>query len=98
MPVFARRISLGVLATALTALVATSCSGLTGIPRTSPGASAGQSGGAPGSLLPPLSVTVTDVKYGLLAIRTMPGAQCDALLQISGGYYGDIPPGTLPQQ
>jgi hypothetical protein len=38
------------------------------------------------------------VKYGLLAVRTAPGARCDAFLQISGGYYGDIPPGTLPQQ
>ena len=87
------------LAAVLTALVAASCSGLTGsTPRNSPGTSGpGGSSGAPASLQT-ISVTVTDVKYGLLAVRTAPGARCDAFLQISGGYYGDIPPGTLPQQ
>lgn len=45
---------------------------------------------------PPLSVT--DVKYGLLSVRTAPGVRCNALLQIAGGYYGDIPPSTLPEQ
>jgi hypothetical protein len=86
------------LATALTALVVSSCSGQAGTqPGRSPGAS-GQPGGDPATSITTLSVTVTDVKYGLLAVRTAPGARCDAFLQISGGYYGDIPPGTLPQQ
>jgi hypothetical protein len=86
-----------VLASALAALVVTSCA-LTGPkPAASPGAS-GQPSGVPASLLATLSLTVTDVKYGLLAVRTAPGARCDAFLQISGGYYGDIPPGALPQQ
>jgi hypothetical protein len=83
------------LASALAVLVVTSCSS-TGKPGASPGAS-GQPSGASASLLT-LSLTVTDVKYGLLAVRTAPGARCDAFLQISGGYYGDIPPGSLPQQ
>jgi len=87
-----------VLVAALTALVVASCSA-TGTTGKSPGASGpGQPSGPAGSLQPTISVTVTDVKYGLLSVRTAPGARCDAFLQISGGYYGDIPPGTLPQQ
>lgn len=50
----------------------------------------------PGATLVPLSVT--DVKYGLLSVRTAPGVRCNASLQISGGFYGDIPPGSLPEQ
>ncbi len=38
------------------------------------------------------------MRYGLLSVRTAPGVRCNALLQIAGGYYGDIPPGTLPEQ
>jgi len=46
----------------------------------------------------PLPISVTDVKYGLLAARTAPGARCEATLQIASGVYGDAPPGTLPTQ
>lgn len=46
----------------------------------------------------PLPLSVTDVKYGLLSVRTAPGVRCNAFLQIAGGYYGDIPPGSLPEQ
>jgi hypothetical protein len=43
-------------------------------------------------------MSVTEVKYGLLSVRTAPGVRCNAFLQIAGGYYGDAPPGTLPEQ
>lgn len=46
----------------------------------------------------PLPLSVTEVKYGLLSIRTAPGVKCEASLRIAGGYYGDVPPGSLPEQ
>jgi hypothetical protein len=90
------------LASALTALLLAACSGPTGRSPSGPPRVSGEpgrsSGDATATPLPPLSVTVTDVKYGLLSVRTAPGARCNAYLQISGGYYGDIPPGTLLEQ
>jgi hypothetical protein len=83
----------------VTALLVTACSGPIGSsPSGAPGVTGepGQSSGA--TFPPPLAVTVTEVKYGLLSVRTAPGASCNAYLQISGGYYGDIPPGSLPEQ
>jgi hypothetical protein len=88
------------LAAALTALLLTACSGPTGgSPFGAPQVS-GEPGrsGATAAVPPTFSVTVTDAKYGLLSVRTAPGASCNAYLQISGGYYGDIPPGPLPAQ
>ena len=49
--------------------------------------------GAPAAA--PLPITVTDSKYGLLSVRTAPGARCQADLRIKAGTYGDAPPGTL---
>lgn len=46
----------------------------------------------------PLPISVTDAKYGLLAIRTAPGARCQADLRVAAGVYGDAPPGALPGQ
>jgi hypothetical protein len=43
-------------------------------------------------------LSVTDVKYGQLSLRTAPGARCKVSLQIAGGFYGDAPPGALPEQ
>jgi len=51
---------------------------------------------SPGITALPLSVT--EVKYGALSVRTAPGVRCSAFLQIAGGYYGDVPPGSLPEQ
>src|SRR5688500_1742362 len=44
---------------------------------------------------PPLPISVTDAKYGLLSVRTAPGARCQADLRITPGTYGDAPPTTL---
>ena len=68
-------------------------------PDASPGGSTSSPGAAsatPAITPPPLSVT--EVKYGFLSVRTAPGVRCNAILQIAGGYYGDIPPGSLPEQ
>jgi len=66
-------------------------------PGISPGASRpGALPASPGATVLPLSVT--EVKYGALSVRTAPGARCSVFLQIGGGYYGDTPPGTLPEQ
>jgi len=46
----------------------------------------------------PLPLSVAEVKYGALSVRTAPGVRCSAFLQIAGGYYGDAPPGSLPEQ
>ena len=43
----------------------------------------------------PLPISVTDAKYGLLSVRTIPGARCQADLRIAAGTYGDAPPGAL---
>ena len=66
-------------------------------PDASPGLSQpGAVPATPGATPPPINVT--EVKYGLLSVRTAPGVRCNAYLQIAGGYYGDAPPGTLPEQ
>lgn len=68
----------------------------------SPPSAPDPSGTAPGSLatpaITPVPISVTEVKYGLLSVRTVPGARCQANLRIASGYYGDAPPGTLPGQ
>ncbi len=46
----------------------------------------------------PLPISVTDAKYGLLSVRTVPGARCQASLRVAGGVYGDTPPDTLTGQ
>jgi hypothetical protein len=83
------------LLSALTALLVTACSGRS---PTAPRASGDAQPSAAATLPATISVTVTDAKYGLLSVRTSPGARCSAYLQISVGYYGDIPPGTLAEQ
>ncbi len=93
---FHRRSPGAVLASALAALVI-GCSSSPTAPDGSPGASSpGAFPATPATTRLPLSVT--DVRYGLLSVRTAPGVRCTAFLQISGGYYGDVPPGTLPEQ
>ena len=82
-----------VLASALLALLVTACAPS---PGTAPGASPSlaASPGRPAST--PLPISVTDAKYGLLSVRTAPGARCQADLRITAGTYGDVPPGALP--
>jgi hypothetical protein len=79
------------LATALLALVI-ACAPPSSGPDASPTAAASQPGGA---VTPPLPISVTDAKYGLLSVRTAPGARCQADLRITAGTYGDAPPTTL---
>ena len=82
------------IALALSALVVTACAPPPGAaPDASPTVAASQPG-APAST--PLPISVTDAKYGLLSVRTVPGARCEANLRITAGAYGDVPPGTLP--
>jgi len=83
------------LAAALAALIV-GCAAPT-TPDASPGI-----GASPGAVataaITPLPLSVTEVKYGALSLRTAPGVRCNAFLQIAGGYYGDAPPGSLPEQ
>jgi len=83
------------LAAALAALIV-GCAAPT-TPDASPGV-----GASPGAVataaITPLPLSVTEVKYGALSLRTAPGVRCNAFLQIAGGYYGDAPPGSLPEQ
>ena len=85
-----------VLLTTIVGLIA--CGTLPGAvaPTTSTGADAPGRPAAPATN--PLPISVIEVKYGLLTVRTAPGARCDATLQITSGVYGDAPPGTLPVQ
>ena len=68
---------------------------------TTPGASPGATS-SPGDIatpaITPLPLSVAEVKYGALSVLTAPGVHCSAFLQIAGGYYGDSPPGSLPEQ
>jgi hypothetical protein len=63
-----------------------------------PDASPGAPLSAPGAHATPLTISVTDAKYGQLSARTVPGARCEATLQVRAGVYGDAPPGTLGGQ
>ena len=67
-------------------------------PDGSPGASTSSPAAVPTAATTPLPLSVTEVKYGALSIRTAPGVRCNASLQIAGGYYGDVPPGSLAEQ
>lgn len=85
------------LAAALAALVV-GCAAPTA-PDASPGTGTSPSHGAAATpAITPLPLSVTEVKYGALSVRTAPGVRCNASLQIAGGYYGDVPPGSLPEQ
>jgi hypothetical protein len=75
--------------------VVTACAPLSGGPDASPSV-ASQPGVSATPAITPLPISVTDAKYGLLSIRTVPGARCQADLRITAGTYGDAPPGTLP--
>lgn len=80
------------LASALLAVLVTACAS-----PSAPGASPTVAASQPGvPAATPLPVNVTDVKYGLLSVRTVPGARCQADLRITAGTYGDVPPGSLP--
>ena len=46
----------------------------------------------------PLPISVTDVKYGQLSVRTVPGVRCQVNLRVARGVYGDAPPDTLDAQ
>lgn len=89
-----------VVASALTALVVVACGApSTTVPDANPSVEALVPGVVPATpAIAPLPISVTDSKYGLLSVRTAPGASCQANLQIAGGVYGDAPPGTLPGQ
>jgi hypothetical protein len=79
---------------ALTALLLAACDPAPGAaPDASPSIAESQPG-VPAST--PLPITVTDAKYGLLSVRTVPGTRCQADLRITAGTYGDVPPGALP--
>jgi hypothetical protein len=84
------------LAVALAALVVGCVTPTT--PDARPGAGTSSPGAAATPAITPLPLSVTEVKYGALSVRTAPGVRCGALLQIAGGYYGDLPPGSLPEQ
>jgi hypothetical protein len=81
-------------AVTLTALVVLACGNP---PAATPDSGETPAGGAP-AITPPLPISVTDAKYGLLSARTTPGARCQGTLRISAGVYGDIPPDVLPSQ
>ena len=85
------------LALALAALL-TGCAAPTTLDP-SPGGGTSSAGAVPATPAPtPLPLKVTEAKYGLLSVRTAPGVRCNAFLQIAGGFYGDVPPGSLPEQ
>ncbi len=67
---------------------------ITSAPDTSPAASSAPAGAIP----TPLPIRVDEAKYGLLSVRTAPGARCQASLRVTSGVYGDAPPDTLPGQ
>ncbi len=81
---------------ALAALLAVTCAP----PPSASGPDASPTGGLslPGIFAKPLPISVTDAKYGLLSVRTAPGARCQASLRVAAGVYGDVPPGTLAGQ
>jgi len=81
---------------ALAALLAVTCVP----PPSASGPDATPTGGLslPGIFATPLPISVTDAKYGLLSLRTAPGARCQASLRVAAGVYGDAPPGTLAGQ
>lgn len=89
-----------VITSALSALLVAACAppGTTAAdPRPSgDGTPSGVVPAAPG--ITPLPISLSEAKYGLLSVRTAPGARCQADLQIAGGVYGDSPPGALPGQ
>lgn len=78
-------------AAALSALVI-ACAPPSAAPDASPTVAAPQTGGPSTT---PLPLSITDAKYGLLSVRTAPGARCQADLRITAGTYGDAPPTTL---
>ncbi|HLA15183.1 MAG TPA: hypothetical protein VJZ25_09185 [Gemmatimonadaceae bacterium] len=83
-----------ILAWALVALLVAACAPA---PDAAPGASPTVAASQPGVLAStPLPISVTEAKYGLLSVRTVPGARCQADLRITAGTYGDVPPGALP--
>lgn len=84
------------LAVALAALVVGCAAPAT--PDASPGIGTSSPGAAATPAVTPLALSVAEVKYGALSVRTAPGVRCNASLQIAGGYYGDVPPGSLPEQ
>src|SRR5688500_6270102 len=85
------------LVSGLFALLLASCAPPPGAaPDTSPNAAATPPGVSGAPAVTPLPISVTDAKYGLLSVRTVPGARCQADLRITAGTYGDAPPGTLP--
>lgn len=84
-----------VIASALIALLVAACvPGAT--PDARPSVAVSQPGVQATPAITPLPITVSDAKYGLLSVRTAPGARCDANLRITAGTYGDAPPDTLP--
>lgn len=84
-----------IAASALLALFVTACAP-GAAPDASPTVAASQPGVSATPAVPPLPISVTDAKYGLLSVRTVPGARCQADLRITAGTYGDAPPGALP--
>ena len=80
-------------ASALLALLVTACALPPGTAPDAPTVAASQPG-VPA--ITPLPISVTDAKYGLLSVRTVPGARCQADLRITAGTYGDVPPDALP--
>ena len=78
-------------AAALSAFVI-ACAPPSAAPDASPTVAASQPGGPSTT---PLPLSITDAKYGLLSVRTAPGARCQADLRITAGTYGDAPPTTL---
>jgi hypothetical protein len=85
------------LASGLFALLLVSCAAPPGaVPDASATTAATQPGVSGAPAVTPLPISVTDAKYGLLSVRTVPGARCQADLRITAGTYGDAPPGTLP--
>jgi hypothetical protein len=86
-----------VRASALLALLLVSCAAAPGAgPDGSQDPAVTQPSGPATPAVTPLPISVADAKYGLLSVRTVPGARCQADLRITAGTYGDTPPGTLP--
>ena len=85
------------LASALFALLVAACAPPPGgAPNATPNVAASQPGTPATPATTPLPISVTDAKYGLLSVRTLPAARCQAELRITAGTYGDAPPTTLP--
>ncbi|MEX2046534.1 MAG: hypothetical protein WEE03_05180 [Chloroflexota bacterium] len=86
-----------VLISALSALLVAACAPAANAP--GPGPSGTASGGASATpVATPLPIAVSEAKYGLLSVRTVPGARCEATLRVPAGVYGDPPPDALPGQ